>query len=90
VRPQGDQFLMDLSLDVETLDPAGQRVEALSRAGVLKVQRPTSLGKGAVAPIETALTLDSSMPQGDYTIVLRIHDDFSGTQAEHRATVAMP
>jgi hypothetical protein len=90
VRPQGDQFLMDLTLDVETLDPLGQAVPALSREGVLKVQRPTSLGRGAVAPIETTLTLDSTMPPGDYTIVLRIHDDLGGQRAEQRATVTMP
>jgi hypothetical protein len=90
VRPEGSQYAMDLTLDVETTGPTGERVEALTRDGVLRVQRPTSLARGAVAPIETALTLDREMPPGGYAVTLRIHDGVGGGQAVHRATVTIP
>ncbi len=90
VRPSGDAFSKDLVEDVETFAPSGEKMEGLSREGVLRDQGRTSLPKGAASDFTTTLTLDSSVAPGTYTVRLTIHDLASGQDKSHDVTFEMP
>jgi hypothetical protein len=84
VRPEGGQFGIDLAVDVETVGPDGVRIDALSRDDVQRFQRTTSMEKGAVAPIMVPLLLDKTLPEGTYTVRLRVRDRVSGGECCRR------
>src|SRR4029453_17857481 len=90
VRPEGGQFGIDLAVDVETVGPDGVRIDALSRDDVQRFQRTTSMEKGAVAPILLPLTLDKSLPEGAYTVRLRVRDRVSGGEVSQEAQFRLP
>jgi len=90
VRPSGDAFDKDLVEDVETFAPSGEKIEGLSREGVLKDQGRTTLAKGGVSNFSTTLTLDSGAPDGTYTVRLTIHDRVGGQDKSHDVTFEMP
>ena len=90
VRPEGGQFGIDLAVDVETLGPDGVRIDALTRDDVQRFQRTTSLEKGAVAPILVPITLDKSLPEGAYTVRLRVRDRVSGGAVAQEAQFTLP
>ncbi len=90
VRPSGDAFSKDLVEDVETFAPSGEKMEGLSREGVLRDQGRTTLPKGAASDFTTTLTLDSSVAPGTYTVRLTIHDLVSGQDKSHDVTFEMP
>lgn len=90
VRPSGDAFSKDLVQDVETFAPSGEKMEGLSREGVLRDKGRTTLPKGAAADFTTTLTLGSSVAPGTYTVRLTIHDLVSGQDKSHDVTFEMP
>jgi hypothetical protein len=90
VRPEGAQFGIDLAVDVETVGPDGLLVAALSRDDVQRFQRSTSLEKGAVAPLAVPLTLDRSLPEGSYTVRLRVRDRVGGAQVSQETQFTLP
>ncbi len=90
VRPSGDAFTKDLVEDVETFAPSGEKIEGLSREGVLKDKGRTTLAKGAASDFSTTLTLDSSTTPGTYTVRLTIHDLIGGQDKSHDVTFEMP
>jgi hypothetical protein len=90
VRPSGDAFTKDLVEDVETFAPSGEKVEGLSREGVLRDQGQTTLAKGAAADFTTTLTLGSSEPAGTYTVRLTVHDLVSSQNKSHDLTFERP
>jgi hypothetical protein len=90
VRPEGGQFAIDLAVDVETLGPDGVRIDALSRDEVQRFQRTTTMEKGAVAPLTVPLTLDKTLPEGAYTVRLRVRDRVSGGVVAQEAQFTLP
>ncbi len=90
VRPQDGQYGIDLAVDVETLGPDGLRIDALSRDDVQRFLRTTSMEKGAVAPITVPLTVDRSLPEGTYTVRVRVRDRVGGGEVSQEARIALP
>jgi len=90
VRPSGGAFSKDLVEDVETFAPSGEKVEGLSRVGVLRDQGQTTLAKGAAADFTTTLTLGASEPPGTYTVRLTVHDLVSSQNKSHDLTFERP
>jgi hypothetical protein len=90
VRPAGDRFVMDLVQDVETLGPDGLRVEPLTRTEFQRVRRPTSLARGAVAPMDTKLTLGEDASPGRYTVRITVRDLVGGAQGTYEVQFDLP
>jgi len=90
VRPEGDRFTIDLAEDVETWDPAGVRIEALSRPDVQRFRGSTSFEQGAVASLSTPLILDRESVSGEYRVRLTVRDLVGGGQASHELTFQLP
>jgi hypothetical protein len=90
VRPAGQGFLMDLVEDVETLGPDGLRVEPLTRTEFQRVQRPTALARGAVAVMDTKLTLGEDSAPGRYTVRITVRDLVGGAQGTYEVQFDIP
>ena len=90
VRPDGDRFTIDLAEDVETYDPAGVRIEALSRPDVQRFRGSTSFEQGAVASLSTPLILDRDSVPGEYRVRVTVRDLVGGGQANHELTFQVP
>ncbi|MET0553341.1 MAG: hypothetical protein ABW221_09910, partial [Vicinamibacteria bacterium] len=90
VRPQGDQYAIELAEDVETTGPDGALVEGLTRSDVERFAGSTSLAKGAFASFTTNLTMDAQSAPGSYSVKLTVRDLVGGGSASHVATVELP
>jgi hypothetical protein len=90
VRPQGDQFAIELAEDVETTGPDGALVDGLTRSDVERFAGSTSLAKGAFASFTTNLTMDPQSTPGSYAVKLTVRDLVGGGSASHVATVEIP
>lgn len=90
VRPQGDQFAIELAEDVETTGPDGAVVEGLTRSDVERFAGSTSLAKGAFASFTTNLTMDPESAPGSYSVKLTVRDLVGGGAVSHVATVEIP
>jgi hypothetical protein len=90
VRPEGDRFTIDLAEDVETYDPAGVRVEALTRADVQRFRGSTSFEQGAVASLSTPLILDRDSAPGEYRVRVTVRDLVGGGQVGHDVAFQVP
>lgn len=90
VRPQGDQYAIELAEDVETTGPDGVVVDGLTRSDVERFAGSTSLAKGAFASFTTNLTMDPQSPPGSYSVKLTVRDLVGGGSASHVATVEIP
>ncbi|MET0551747.1 MAG: FHA domain-containing protein [Vicinamibacteria bacterium] len=90
VRPQGDQYAIELAEDVETTGPDGAVVDGLTRSDVERFAGATSLAKGAFASFTTNLTMDPHSTPGSYSVKLTVRDLVGGGSASHVATVEIP
>jgi hypothetical protein len=90
VRPEGGKYTISLAEDVETLDPAGGRIEELSRTDVREFEGPTTLAQGAVATITTPLILAKDSVTGTYTVKVTVRDRVGGGQATRDVTFELP
>jgi hypothetical protein len=90
VRPQGDQYAIELAEDVETTGPDGAVVDGLTRSDVERFAGSTSLAQGAFASFTTNLTMDPQSPPGSYAVKLTVRDLVGGGSASHVATIEIP
>jgi hypothetical protein len=90
VRPEGDQFAIELAEDVETTGPDGVVVDGLTRSDVERFAGSTSLAQGAFASFTTNLTMDPQSPAGTYSVKLTVRDLVGGGSVAHVATVELP
>jgi hypothetical protein len=90
VRPEEGRYIISLAEDVETLDPAGGRIEELSRTDVREFEGPTTLAQGAVATITTPLILARESVTGTYTVKVTVRDRVGGTQTSRDVTFELP
>jgi hypothetical protein len=90
VRPQGDQYAIELAEDVETTGPDGVVVDGLTRSDVERFAGTTSLAKGAFASFTTNLTMDPRSTPGSYAVKLTVRDLVGGGSVSHVATVELP
>jgi hypothetical protein len=90
VRPEGEQFAIELAEDVETTGPDGLVVEGLTRPDVERFAGNTSLAQGAFASFTTNLTMDPESMPGSYSVKLTVRDLVGGGQVSHVATVEIP
>jgi hypothetical protein len=90
VRPEEGKFTISLAEDVETLDPAGVRIDDLSRTDVQEFEGTTSLAQGAVATITTPLVMAGDSLPGAYTVRVTVRDRVGGGQATRDVTFELP
>ena len=90
VRPEGEQFAIELAEDVETTGPDGVVVDGLTRSDVERFAGSTSLGTGAFASFTTNLTMDPQSAPGSYSVKLTVRDLVGGGQVSHVVTVEIP
>jgi hypothetical protein len=90
VRPEGDQYAIELAEDVQTTGPDGVVVDGLTRSDVERFAGSTSLAKGAFASFTTNLTMDPASTPGSYAVKLTVRDLVGGGSVSHVATVELP
>jgi hypothetical protein len=90
VRPEGLKFAISLAEDVETLDPAGVRIDDLTRPDVQEFEGMTTLAQGAVASLSTSLLVGKDSMPGTYTVRVTVRDRVGGGQATRDVTFELP
>jgi hypothetical protein len=90
VQPDGDAFRMDLSEDLETIGPDGQRLPALSRMGLQTLNERTPHASGASADFANTLSFSNSPAPGSYVAKLTIRDDIGKNLKTHEVRFDLP
>lgn len=90
VQPDGDAFRMDLSEDLETLGPDGQRLPALSRMALQTLNERTPHASGASADFANTLSFSNNPAPGSYVARLTIRDDIGKNLKTHEVRFDLP
>ena len=90
VLPDGDAFRMDLSEDLETLGPDGQRLPALSRMALQTLNERTPHASGASADFANTLSFSNNPAPGSYVAKLTIRDDIGKNLKTHEVRFDLP
>jgi hypothetical protein len=90
VQPDGDAFRMDLSEDLETLGPDGQRLPALSRMALQTLNERTPHASGASADFANTLSFSNNPAPGSYVAKLTIRDDIGKNLKTHEVRFDLP
>ncbi|HEY8151479.1 MAG TPA: FHA domain-containing protein [Vicinamibacteria bacterium] len=90
VKPDGDAYRMDLTEDLETVGPDGQRLPALSRMGLKTLRERWPQATGATAEFANTLSFINSPAPGSYTARLTIRDDVGQSIKTHEVRFDLP
>jgi uncharacterized protein DUF4864 len=90
VQADGDAFRMDLSEDLETLGPDGQRLPALSRMALQTLNERTPHASGASADFANTLSFSNNPAPGSYVAKLTIRDDIGKNLKTHEVRFDLP
>lgn len=90
VQPDGDAFRMDLSEDLETVGPDGQRLPALSRMALQTLNERTPHASGASADFANTLSFSNNPAPGSYVAKLTIRDDIGKNLKTHEVRFDLP
>lgn len=89
VRQEGGSYSMEVAEDLETIDPAGNRVDSLSREDIQTLRETLPSPQDNTATFQTVLTV-LEPPPGSYTARLTLRDQVGGGRAVHEIPFDLP
>ena len=89
LRPEGNQFRVDLAEDLETFGPGGRRMDELSRVGLETFDRTTTSATEATATFKTSLTFARPDP-GKYRALITIRDKVGQKSKQREVPFDLP